>query len=208
MSGWLVELLVQRMDSFSSNVPLDVTDSLGRTPLHVAAACGSTEAICAFTNGYSPKFFVTAPLIQDERQRCPLHWACTHPKHRASRREKFLSKLACAKTNDACLLYAVRVLINAYPEATLIRDRDGKAPLDLAVESKADPRIVALVDEATLAARRRQQKHGFWDSQYGSMDLTEMESSFPSGFPGEISVRTERTLVCTERRFNYAVFEC
>jgi ankyrin repeat protein len=201
------------MESIYRNVPLDATDVLGRTPLHAAVISGSVECIQIFTNGCSSAM-VSAPLIQDKWQRCPLHWACTHSYDNTGSfpANSSLTMLACFRKGAADMLNAVRVLIDAYPEATLIRDCDGKTPLDLALENNADPSVVAMVDKAERAIRKeRRQKGDFWDASYNmeatSASLTEFES-FRNGFPGEISVHTRTSAISKSSRFDYICFEC
>lgn len=222
--GWIVEALVNCMTELYHNSPLDVTDVLGRTPLHIATIYGSTDAIPILTNGSTVSSFNSAPLIQDKWLRCPLHWACTHPISRnkrgandASNEKTILEKLICQPRNDATDMFdAVRTLLASYPEATIILDSDCKTPLELAIEHNADPSIVRMVSKMERSVRA--ERHGFecnsfWESKNGettSMSVSENDF-FPDGFPGEISIRTERTSGQSRgksSRFDYTIFEC
>lgn len=208
----VVEMLVRCMAGLYKNVPLDVTDIMGRTPLHVAAIYGSTDAIQILSNGCSPESLVTAPLIQDIWLRCPLHWACSYSKENSGSVDKIFSKIVCGKTKGATMVDAVRTLIEAYPEATLIRDRDGKTSFDLALANKADPRIIAILDSTSklLHRAREGKKKGFWDFQDDDASLSDTEEDFfPNGFPGEISVHTRPgSSYDWESRYEYERFEC
>lgn len=224
--AWIVEALVNCMTELYQNSPLDVTDVLGRTPLHVATIYGSMDAIPILTNGNAISSYITAPIIQDKWLRCPLHWACTHPINRNTRRmndtgiasneKTLLSKLICQARNDAIDMFdAVRTLLASYPEATIIRDSDCKTPLELAIEHNADPniiRIVSTMEKSIRAERQGVECNSFWGSGNGettSVTLSESER-FPDGFPGEISIHKTRTIIkkVKSRRFDYTIFEC
>jgi hypothetical protein len=43
-------------------------------------------------------------------------------------------------------LSVIRSLVQAYPEASMVQDSQGMTPLELAVEHKADPRILELLE--------------------------------------------------------------
>ena len=121
------------------------------------------------------------------------------------------------RSNDTDMFDAVRTLLASYPEATIIRDCDCKTPLDLAIEYNADPSIIRMV--STMEKSVRTERHGikcnsFWGSkneETNSMSLSEADF-FPDGFPGEISIHTERTTSRKSRvkssRFDYTMFEC
>lgn len=231
--AWIVEALVNCLTELYHNSPLDVTDVLGRTPLHIATIYGSTDAIPILTNGTTVSSFITAPLIQDKWLRCPLHWACTHPiRNRNTRamdgsghintsneKTTLLAKLICQPRNDTTDMFdAVRTLLAAYPEATIIRDLDCKTPLELAIEYNADPSIIRMVstmERSVRAERHDFDCHTFWGSKNGettSMSVSETEfAAFPDGFPGEINFQTARTIGHGKgktKRFDYKKFEC
>jgi ankyrin repeat protein len=198
------------------NVPLDVTDVLGRTPLHIAVLHASTEAIPVLTNGS------TAALIQDQCHRCPLHWACTYHigyNQFQSRNtvsdaaSPLLRKLVCQSPEvgtDMC--DAVRVLLKAYPEATLVRDADDQTPLEIARQHNADPSIIRMVQQVEQSIRREHQNWcDVWGESHNgdttSMTLTE-SISFPEGLPGEITYRTRTVYYPPSNPSSYSCFEC
>jgi hypothetical protein len=215
----LIEVLVECIGDIYKNIPEDATDALGRTPLHLAAtyACHS-DVIHRLSNGSSAESLVTAALMLDAWQRCPLHWACSHKNARVGPDNNIFSKLRCQFNNeDDDMVYSVSILIEAYPEATLIRDLDGMTPLDLALKYEADPKIIALVDfAAKRVSRGRQHKKGVWDNEVDSSWSTTEVDSFPKGFPGEISLFSHSNSTPEARspteikpsRYTYSVFEC
>lgn len=200
------------------NVPQDVTDILGRTPLHIAVLHGSTDAIPYLANSS------TAALIQDQCHRCPLHWACTHPigynnqsNHMIpssySTDSPRLCQLICHSrkvTMDMC--EAVRILLEVYPEATLVRDADDLTPLEIAQQHNADPTIVRMLQQVEQMIRRERVSwcDPWEDSRNGettSMTITE-SGSFPQGFPGEISYHSRTMYYLPSDPSKYACFEC
>jgi hypothetical protein len=221
--AWIVEALVNCMVELYRNAPLDATDVLGRTPLHIAALSGSIDAIPILTNGSTMNSFITAPLLQDKWLRCPLHWACTHPIGYTSRENDYgvysdmyenntiLCKLACQpRKNTTDMFDAVCTLLSSYPEATIIRDSDGKTPLELAIEHNADPNIIRIVSKMEQSVRQEHECfrcHNFWgdytNEEATSVTITESDS-FLQGIPGEISVHTSRSKSSHE----YFAFEC
>lgn len=188
----LVAILIQRMTAIYKNAPLDATDALGRTPLHVAAARGSAEIIRLLTYGCpGQSMIVTATLFNDIWLRSPLHWACSHTKEVTNRTvlQRIFMLLFSVKTTD--MVGAVQVLIEAYPEAVLLRDRDGRTPVTLAIENDADPRIVHLVFQAAI----KMSPHCSKDEEMDSVTsyLRDESMSTPDGFPNEVTVYTTTT---------------
>lgn len=107
----------------------------------------------------------------------------------------------CWSNDD--LVRTVELLVRSFPEATLLRDCNGKTPLDLAVDHDVDPRIVDLVHETVERVGRQQQRN--WsktskdiccnhDDYYESdaTSSTDLES-FPTGFPGEITMHDDNS---------------
>jgi ankyrin repeat protein len=211
------------MTDIYRNVPLDVTDVLGRTPLHIAVLNGSTDAIPILSNGCTFGSYVTAPLMQDKWLRCPLHWACTHAigsngsyTNASYAPDKInFSKMICTPRKVMTDMFdAVRVLLAAYPEATIIRDCDGMTPLEIAIQHNADPSIICMVEKVEQSIRRERKNiecDSFWaesnNAETLSLTITESDS-FPKGFPGEISVHTRQTVFTATNPFDYACFEC
>jgi len=156
-------------------IPECAHDPLGRTPLHIAAAVGChvpiihrllDGATCA-----SPAF------VTDDKGRCPLHWACENPNGSErvvlpnSKRDSLLSSsmimckstsrrfvsraatsssatgTAAAAANLENMMGVIRALLNAYPEAVNIPDKDGMTPVDLACKANACPMLIQMLEE-------------------------------------------------------------
>jgi ankyrin repeat protein len=220
IAAWIVESLVNCLTNLYRNVPQDVTDVLGRTPLHIAVLHGSTDVIPYLANSS------TAALIQDQCHRCPLHWACTHPIGYNNQNNMIpspysddspsprLCQLICHSRKVAVdICEAVRILLEVYPEATLVRDADDLTPLQIAQQHNADPSIVRMIQQVEHMIRRERESWcaPWGDSRNGettSMTITE-SGSFPQGFPGEISYYS-KTVQCylPSDPSNYACFEC
>ena len=209
-----MESLVDCLAAIYCNVPLDVTDSLGRTPLHIAVLHGSTEAIPFLANSS------TAALIQDHYHRCPLHWACTHPIGYNSFQNNvtdavtpMMCKLICHSRKVAMdMCDVVRILLEAYPEATLIRDADHRTPLEIAQYYNADPSIVRMIHHVEQAIRQERKSWCDWDqSRNGdttSLTITESDSFLPQGFPIEISYHSRHVRYRPSDPSTYVRFEC
>jgi Ankyrin repeat len=186
----IVMSLVQRLTSMFQNAPKEMTDLVGRTPLHVAVIFRCRSEVVRFLIQNS-----SAAVVQDAWLRCPLHWACTQPGIVAPTAPPrgLLNFLSCQSrdssaidTNDDMVL-TVNALIRAFPEATLIRDCHGLTPLDLAIEHKADYRVVALVNSTAEWLRISRKDKGESSNHSDETSSTDVES-FPAGFPGEITL--------------------
>jgi Ankyrin repeat len=123
--------------TLGSNVVADatlVTDASGRTPLHVAVACGcSLEVIEVLLRDESE-----AVWTLDYSNRYPLHWACTKPNGSRS-----------TKDDIENMVLVINRLMEAYAMAVISKDQQGLTPMDLAVEAKADERILKALQFVT-----------------------------------------------------------
>jgi hypothetical protein len=189
----VVMSLVQRLTTMFQNAPKEMTDVVGRTPLHVAMIFRCRSEVVRFLIQNS-----TAAVVQDAWLRCPLHWACTQPglaiAPKSSSPRRRLNFMNCQPKDSSAvdknddMVLTVNALIRAFPEATLIRDCHGSTPLDLAIEHQADYRVVALVNSA--AERLRISRKDIGESTKNHSDETSSTDvdSFPAGFPGEINL--------------------
>lgn len=113
-------------------------------------------------------------------------------------------------TMDMC--EAVRILLEVYPEATLVRDADDLTPMEIARQHNADPSIVRMIQQVEQMIRRERES---WCDPWGdsrnaetiSMTVTE-SGSFPQGFPGEISYSSKSVYYLPSDPSTYACFEC
>jgi hypothetical protein len=107
---------------------------------------------------------------------------------------------------------AVRILLEVYPEATLVRDADDLTPREIAQLYNADPSIVRMIQQVEHMIRRERESwcDPWGDSHNGettSMMITE-SGSFPQGFPGEIRYHSRTVHYLPSDPSNYACFEC
>ena len=137
----LVELLITRMSEHNSKYePEDSIDMQGRTPLHVAVTHGcDLPVVHRLMNDVTHSL---PALMKDQQDRTPLHYACANPRGiRSSRWHRHSSSRDDAEN----MFQIVCSLIRAYPEATEIQDLAGKTPVDLAIENKADHRVLSVL---------------------------------------------------------------
>jgi Ankyrin repeats (3 copies) len=107
--------------------PKLVTDASGRTPLHIAVACGcSIEVVEVLLRDDSE-----AVWTLDYSNRFPLHWACTKPNGIRSSMKEIEN-----------MVLVINRLMEAYAVAVISKDQDGRTPTDLAIAAKADYRII------------------------------------------------------------------
>jgi Ankyrin repeat len=150
--------------TLGSNVVADatlVTDASGRTPLHIAVACGcSLDVVEVLLRDDSE-----AVWTLDYSNRYPLHWACTKPNGSRSTKEDVEN-----------MVLVINRLMEAYAMAVISKDQQGHTPMDLAVEAKADPRILKALQFVTNILPKKSN------------------TSHPS--KGSGSTRTESTVPC------------
>jgi hypothetical protein len=188
----IVVSLVQRLTHMFQNAPKEMTDLMGRTPLHVSVVSRCRSEMVRFLIQNS-----TAAVVQDAWLRCPLHWACTQPgivtvpKTPACGLLSFMhagdqSRDSCAIDKNDDMVLTVSALIHAFPEAVLIRDCHGSSPLNLAMEHHADCRVLALVKSATK--RLRISRKAIQCVSMNHSDETETSATELESFPTEISL--------------------
>lgn len=146
----LVDVLIWKMvDLVPSTIPEDTRDNKGRTPLHIAAACGCARPVIErLLEGVSA---VMPAVAIDDHERLPLHWACANPNGYQQLGRRRRSMASCQSTPEADIANMVNVvcaLIRAYPEAAMIADLDGMTPMDLAKKHFADRRMVSVLEAA------------------------------------------------------------
>jgi hypothetical protein len=92
---------------------------------------------------------VIPALTKDSSHRVPLHYACSG---------EVGSSKAKGKRSKECIENAVNIverLLEAYPESVAVKDKDGRTPLDLALESKVDFRILKALGETEVTTKSR-----------------------------------------------------
>jgi len=124
---------------------LEGQDCLGRTPLHVACGSGAEAQLIKSL----VKAFPGACDIQDEDGRLPLHLAC----------------------DTDCVLFegdqtprapppidVVKVLLSGSMQSVLVEDEDEMNPIEYAIVSDLNIKIVKLLQKASMTLRRREAK--------------------------------------------------
>ena len=90
-------------------------------------------------------------VAKDNMGRHALHYACANPHGRLVRSKSKLSIFArsshASGSNTDNMLNVIRLLLKAYPEAVAITDSQGNTPLELARRSKADRRILKVLQD-------------------------------------------------------------
>lgn len=156
----LVELVLAKLGGCDAIATDDaLLDNEGRTALHIAAAYGCEVSVLQILMEGEGRIQAS---VQDDRKRTPLHWACLSPSG--------VSKGSSSKVSKAALnnmLDCVAVLLEADPSAIHILDKDGRNPLDVAKEQKADKKILAML-EGALQGEPKWLERGF----NGSTELT------------------------------------
>jgi ankyrin repeat protein len=118
-------------------------DCLGRTPLHIAAGCGAHPHVIKILAHADP----STCTVQDEDMRTPLHLAC----------DRYCNLFADPSNSEDSdgrdpSYDAVRALLSESLEAATLEDEDEMNPLEYAIMSNADLKVVKLLQKATQKA--------------------------------------------------------
>ncbi len=121
-------------------------DCLGRTPLHIAAGCSAHPYVIKTLAHADP----STCTVQDEDMRTPLHLAC----------DRYCNLFEDSEdSNGRELSYdAVRALLSESLEAAVLEDEDEMNPVEYAIMSNADMKLVKLLQKATQKAARAAKK--------------------------------------------------
>ena len=111
-------------------------DCLNRTPLHVAAGSGASASTIKFLAMAHPD----ACKIQDEDGRTPLHFACDT--------ESQLFEDDGSGKRDPPTYEVVHALLSASLETAQMEDADDMSPLEYAIFSGADMKVIRLMQKA------------------------------------------------------------
>jgi hypothetical protein len=150
----LVDLLIDKLATLKPGYfPEAAVDNHGRTPLHIAALFGCDFGVIERLSGGSQLAVVT----KDESGRYPLHCAC-------AKRHRY------RKQNKSAIL-TVSLLVEIYPRATIVRDFNGQTPLDLAIQSNLDEKILLTLTMTQQILNKSQSNR-----QYGTASSTEASS--------------------------------
>ena len=118
-------------------------DCLGRTPLHIAAGCAAHPHVIKILAHADP----STCSVQDEDMRTPLHLACDRYCN------LFEDPSNSEDTDGRNPSYdAVRALLSESLQAATLEDEDEMNPLEYAIMSDADLKVVKLLQKATQKA--------------------------------------------------------
>eukprot|EP00984_Skeletonema_dohrnii_P038611 scaffold42072_cov161-Skeletonema_dohrnii-CCMP3373.AAC.1 len=112
-------------------------DCLGRTPLHIAAGCGAHPYVIKTLAHADP----STCTVQDEDMRTPLHLAC-------DRHCNLFEDCEDSNGREPCY-DAVRALLSESLDAAVLEDEDEMNPVEYAIMSDADLKLVKLLQKAT-----------------------------------------------------------
>lgn len=115
-------------------------DCLGRTPLHIAAGCSAHPSVIKTLAHADP----STCTVQDEDMRTPLHLACD--------RHCNLFEGSEDEKGREPSYDAVRALLSESLEAAVLEDEDEMNPVEYAIMSNADMKLVKLLQKATQKA--------------------------------------------------------
>ncbi|KAL9190289.1 hypothetical protein ACHAXT_007500 [Thalassiosira profunda] len=120
-------------------------DCLNRTPLHVAAGVGASVQVIKYLAMCYPE----ACKVQDEDGRTPLHFACD---------------VDCrlfegeSERRDPPSFQVVHALLSASIAPASMEDEDEMSPIEYAIVSDADVRVVKLLQKAAQKYLKKQSK--------------------------------------------------
>jgi ankyrin repeat protein len=122
-------------------------DCLNRTPLHVAAGVGASVAVINHLVNSYPE----ACNIQDEDGRTPLHFACDA--------ESLLFEGDQGRRGPPDFV-VVHSLLSGSIRSASMEDADDVSPLEYAILSNADVKVVKMLQQATQLYMRKSAKAG------------------------------------------------
>lgn len=140
-------------------------DCLGRTPLHIAAGCSAHPHVIKTLAHADP----STCTVQDEDLRTPLHLACDRD-----------CNLFEDPEDPRELSYdAVRALLSESLEAAIMEDEDEMNPVEYAIMSDADIRLVKLLQKATQKAASSKKRRKT-SSSVQPVEVAAVAASVPS----------------------------
>jgi len=138
-------------------------DCLNRTPLHVAAGVGAPVRVFKYLAMSYPE----ACKIQDEDGRTPLHFACDVDSRLFENEQQRSSPPSYE---------VVHVLLSACFSTAAMEDEDEMSPLEYAIFSDADVRVVKLLQRA--AQKHMKKMHAEKkENEYGERRLQQSQGA-------------------------------
>ena len=132
-------------------------DSMGRTPLHIAAACDADAMIIKLLGNADP---MTCSTL-DTDGRTPLHLACMNDDNDASHNPTRHGPPSIAN---------VRALLSVSLEPALIEDEDDMSALEYAIISDANIDVVKLLQLATMKCQTTKKRRKSLDNDESSAE--------------------------------------
>jgi Ankyrin repeat len=139
-----------------------VTDASGRTPLHVAVACGCSYKVIDVLLHDDHE----AVYMMDHTNRYPLHWACCFT-------PRSTNKPSQVKEIDN-IIRIINRLMEIYAMAIICKDDNGCIPMDLAISHQADHRIIEALQFVTNILPIKQRKKSSKDLTFETEDETKL----------------------------------
>ncbi|KAL7530709.1 hypothetical protein ACHAWF_003477 [Thalassiosira exigua] len=152
----IVAIMLQMFPN--ATAALRAQDRMGRTPLHVAAACDADPRVINLLGNVDP----TTCGIQDDDGRTPLHLACD----------------SSCKENDemqsAPSYETVRALLSSSLDAAVVEDEDGMNALEHAIMSDASIEVIDLLQKASMKCLRQRERRYSNSNRIQSRNVTNL----------------------------------
>jgi hypothetical protein len=184
----IIDLLIERMLEYKSVdrnddcgvlrdnpiVPEVILDTQGRTPLHVAAAIGSSyDIVLRLVGRGTHQDLSTCPaFIKDSMGRYALHWVCTNPSSDSFNTKSCLTigTKSESKIVDNYNIYKiVQLLVQINPGSVVERDIYDETPLAIAKRHGVKDDIVEFLETAVVWVEQSIREHKKRrDQQFGT----------------------------------------
>lgn len=129
---------------------LRAQDCMGRTPLHIAAACDANPMVIKLLISANP----STCNILDQDGRTPLHLACDSSCSILDENDT----QSQPQQREAPSYGAVRALLSESLSPALIEDEDGMSALEYAIISDASIEVVHILQKATMKSHQEREK--------------------------------------------------
>ena len=146
-----LEVVVKMVNMFPDRTStLRAQDCMGRTPLHIAAACDADPMVIKLLGSANP----STCNILDQDGRTPLHLACDRSCSILDENDT----QSRPQQHDTPSYGAVRALLSESLSPALIEDEDGMSALEYAIISDASIEVVNLLQKATMESHQEREK--------------------------------------------------
>lgn len=158
-NGVPLEIMIKMIEmSPDRTTALRAQDSMGRTPLHIAAACDADPMVIKLLGNADP----TTCNILDVDGRTALHLACDSS---CSLRDEDTTERSPQEQETSPSYGAVRALLSESLSSSLVEDEDGMSALEYAIISDASIEVINLLQKASMKCQQeRRGKRRFIDA--------------------------------------------